>query len=93
MPGPPKPRKAKRQCHFDPNWHQQYPGILKVSSKLSWIYSFWNEVGKMKTLVGEVRFPSLVKLMVGLLLILPQKPTLKGDFPCWERFILISVQL
>ena len=25
--GPPKPKRAKRQCHFDPNWPQQYPGI------------------------------------------------------------------
>ena len=30
---------------------------------------FWNEVGRMKTFDGELRFPSLVKLMVGLLLI------------------------
>ena len=30
---------------------------------------FWNEVGRVKTFDGELRFPSLVKLMVGLLLI------------------------
>ena len=46
-----------------------------------------NEVGKLN---GELRFPSLVKLMVGLLV--PQTPTLKGDFPCCERFTPIRVQ-
>ena len=29
--GPPKPIRAKRQCHFDPNWPQQYPGIGRSS--------------------------------------------------------------
>ena len=29
--GPPMPKRAKRQCHFDPNWPQQYPGIGRSS--------------------------------------------------------------
>ncbi len=29
--GPPKPKRARRQCHFDFSWSQQFPGIGRSS--------------------------------------------------------------
>ncbi len=43
--GPPKPKRARRQCHFDFSWPQQFPGIGrsskgKSSNKVVVIYYF-----------------------------------------------------
>ena len=28
---PPQPKKARRQCHFDPKWLKEFPGIRNSS--------------------------------------------------------------
>ncbi len=32
--GPPKPKRARRQCPFDFSWPQQFPGIGRSSIKV-----------------------------------------------------------